>query len=116
ARGGEAQAEDDVVEPPLEQLQQRLTSDVLGAVTHLEVAAELPFEHPVDAAELLLLTQLDRVLGELGPRLAVLAGRIVAPLDGALVRVAALSLQEDLQTLAPALAAGGSRITCHVRS
>src|SRR5207244_5586883 len=48
--------------------------------------------------------------------LAMLAGRIVTPLDGALVGVAALTLQEELQPLAPALPADGPRVSCHVDS
>ena len=68
-----------------------------AALGHVEVAAELRLEHAVHALHLLLLAQLDGVLGELAAPLAVLAGRIVAPLDGALVGVAALALEEELQ-------------------
>src|SRR5262249_2233160 len=57
--------------------------------------------------------QLDRVLRELRAGLPVLTGRIVAPFDGALVRVAPLALQEQLQTLAPAVPADRSRVSCH---
>src|SRR5262249_32640050 len=93
ARGREAEPVHDVVEPSLEELEERLTGHAAGAIRHLEVATELPLEHAVDPAELLLLAQLDRVLGELGARLTVLARRVVAALDGALVGVAALALQ-----------------------
>src|SRR5262245_8314291 len=90
--GGEPEPVDDVVQPPLEQLQERLARHAADAVGLLEVPSELILEDPVDAPELLLLAQLDRVLGELRTRLSVLAGWIVAALDGALVGVAALSL------------------------
>ena len=83
ARGREAHAVDGVVEAALEQLQQRLAGDAAaGALGLLEVAAELIFEHAVDALDLLLLAQLHAVADHLGlARAAVLAGRHVALLD-----------------------------------
>src|SRR5262249_34823108 len=60
--------------------------------------------------------QLNRVLGELRPGLPVLARRIVTALDGALVGVAALALQEELQALAPAEPTDRSGVSCHVCS
>src|SRR5437867_3364600 len=81
-RGREAEPIDDVVEPPLEQLEQGLTRDPSRPVGKREVSPELPFEHAVDASQLLLLAQLNRVLGELRPGLAVLARRVVPSLDG----------------------------------
>src|SRR5690349_4924478 len=72
ARGREAEPIRDVVEAPLEELEKRLTGHALRLVRHLEVATELGLEHAVDAAELLLLAELDRILGKLRPRLAVL--------------------------------------------
>src|SRR5437763_3675117 len=56
------------------------------------------FRSTVDASQLLLLTELHRVLGELRSGLAVLARRVVPSLDGALVGVAPFALQEELQT------------------
>ena len=105
---------DDVVEPPLEQLQQRLAGDAARPLGRLEVAAELILEHAVDALDLLLLAQLQAVAGELRlARLAVLSGREVALLDRALLRVAALSLQEELHRLAAAQAADRTNVTSH---
>src|SRR3989475_245458 len=116
ARGGEAEPVDDVVEPALEELEQRLAGHAARPVGEREVAAELRLEHAVDAPQLLLLAQLDRVLAEPRARLAVLARRIVAPLGGALVGVAALALQEELQPVAPAVPADGPGVSCHVDS
>src|SRR6478672_1208065 len=96
-RRREAEPVHDVVEPPLEELEECLTRHATRAIRHLEVPPKLALEHAVDATELLLLAELDRVLRELGARLTVLAGRVVAPLDSALVRVAALAFQEELQ-------------------
>src|SRR5690606_7316692 len=80
----------------------------------LEVAAELILQHAVDALDLLLLPQLDAVADDLRPaRAAVLSGRHVALLDGALLGVAALALQEQLHALAAAEAADGSVIPSH---
>src|ERR671915_247606 len=47
------------------------------------------------------------------PAAAVVAGRVVAPLDAALVRQAALALQEQLLALAAALLALGSGVAGH---
>src|SRR5262245_1439746 len=113
-RGGEPEPVDDVVEPPLEELEQRLAGDPAAPIGHLEVAPELSLEHSVDATQLLLLAQLGRVLGELRARLPVLAGRIVAPLDRALVGVAPLALEKELQPLASAVPADRSGVACHV--
>src|SRR5690606_31697010 len=100
---------------PLEQLQQRLAGDAARPVRRLEVAAELILQHPVDALDLLLLAQLHAVAGELRlPRLSVLPRREVAPLDRALLRVAALALQEQLHALAAAQPADGPRVSRHV--
>src|SRR5262245_28742459 len=113
-RGRQAEAVDHVVEPPFEQLQQRDAGDAAGPLGRFEVAAELIFEHAVDALHLLLLAELQAVTGELRfPRLAVLSGREVALLDRALLRVAALALQEQLHRLAAAQPANRSDITSH---
>ena len=114
ARGREAEPVDDVVEPPLEQLQQRLAGDAARAIRHLEVAAELVLEHAVDALDLLLLAQLQAVADELRlAELAVLPRREVALLDRALLRVAALPLQEELHAFAPAEPADRTNVTSH---
>jgi hypothetical protein len=55
----------------------------------------------MDAFELLFLAQLPAVFRYLPARLAVLAWRVATPLDGTLIRVAALSLKEKLYALPP---------------
>jgi hypothetical protein len=102
ARVREAESVDHVVEPPLEQDHQRFAGDALRPVRFLEQLPELPLEQAVHALQLLLLAELEAVLGELHAPLAMLAGRIVATLDGALVGVAPLSLEEEFQTFTPA--------------
>src|SRR6185369_7351288 len=106
ARGGHAQAEHDIVEPALEQLEQVLPRAPALALGHGEVAPELALQHAVDALGLLLLAQLDAVVGELGPRQPMLARGIVPPLDGALVAEAPRALEEQLDAFTPALPAG----------
>src|ERR1041384_5862595 len=95
-----------LVEPRFEQLQQPLAGDALGARRLGVGLAELALEQAVDAPHLLLLPQLLAVVGE--PRaafLAVLARRIGAPLDGALVGEAFLRLEEELLAFAAGVAA-----------
>src|SRR5438128_9203072 len=110
-RGREPEPVGHVVEPPLEQLQQRLARDAARALRLLEVAAELVLEDAVDALDLLLLAELHAVAGHLLlPRLAVLTGSEVALFDRALLGVAALALEEQLHSLAAAQAADRSDI------
>src|SRR5436190_12357285 len=114
ARGRQPESVDDVVEPPLQQLQQRLAGDPARPVGHLEVAPELVLQHAVDALDLLLLAQLQTVPDQLRlAQLAVLPRRQVALLDCALLRVAALALQKELHAFAPAQPADRTDVTCH---
>src|SRR5262249_22631283 len=105
---------DDVVEPPFEQLEERLAGDAPLAVGDLEIPAELVFEHTVDALDLLLLAQLEAVAHQLRlAPLALLTRRQVALLDRAFRGVAALPFQEELHPLAPAQPADRTDVTCH---
>src|SRR5690349_702042 len=97
ARVREAEPEDHVVEALLEELEQVLARLAFRRAAPRVVAAELRLEQPVEALDFLLLAQLYAVLGELGAPLPVLAGRIGAALDGALVGVAAVALQVHLE-------------------
>src|SRR5262249_9533528 len=105
---------DDVVEAALEQHQQVLAGDALHARRLVVVAAELALGDAVDALDLLLLTQLLAVVRQLlAPRLTVLAGRIRAPLQAALVGVAAIALQEELHVFSTAQTTNGTDVTSH---
>src|SRR5215211_3426826 len=113
ARAGEPEAHEHVVEAALEQAQEVLAGNSRLATRLVVVVAELLLEHAVVAARLLLLAQLHAVLGLLLAPAAVVAGRVRAPLDAALVRQAALALEEELLTLAAALLALGSGVASH---
>src|SRR4051812_32021303 len=104
---GQARAVDDVVQPRLEQLQQRLTGLALGARGLLVVAAELPLQHAVGIAGLLLLLELKQVLALLDAAAAVLAGRVGTALEGAVA-----ADEVDLETTR--LAGRGAGVTSHV--
>ena len=107
ARGREAEAHEDVVQAALEQGQKVLAGDARLRRRSLVVVAELLLEHAVVPPRLLLLAKLHAVLGLLLAPTAVLARRVVATLDAALVRQAALALEEELLALATALLALG---------
>src|SRR3954469_1359192 len=111
--GSEAEAYEHVVEPRLQQPQEVLAGDAGLTARLLVVVGELPLQHAVVAARLLLLAELQAVLGLLLAAAAVIARRVRAPLDAALVREAALALEEELHALAAALLALGSSIACH---
>src|ERR1700722_15032765 len=113
--------EDDVVQPQLEIAQQVLAGDAGLAARLLVEVTELLLQEPVDPPGLLLLPQLGQVFGALPHAVtAVLAGRVGAAVavghrlgDGALQRVAALALQEQLGPLTPAETADGSGVSSH---
>src|SRR3954469_5342316 len=113
---GEAGPVHDVVQPRLEDLQEDLTGLALLLVGLFVVAAELLLQHAVDAAGLLLLTQLQQVLAVLAATPAVLARRVGPDLDRALRGLALAALEEQLHLLAPAHAAVGSGVTGHLGS
>src|SRR6187397_71902 len=114
ARGGEAEPVDDVVESRLQHAQQVVAGDATLLRRLLVVVAELLLEQPVVAARLLLLAQLQQVLALLDPAAAVLARRVGAALNRALLRQAALALEEELHPLAAADAALGSEVAGHL--
>src|SRR6266496_3861919 len=113
ARGRKAEAVHDVVEPRLEHPQQRLARHARAARRLLVVGAELLLEQAVVAPRLLLLTQLQQVLALLDAAAAVLARRVAAALDRALLGQAALALEEELHALAAALLALGGAVASH---
>src|SRR5204862_8281255 len=113
-RGGEAEAVDDVVEPRLEHPQQLLAGDPRALRGLRVVGAELLLEQAVVAARLLLLAKLEQVLRLLDPAAAVLARRIAAAFDRALLRQAALALEEELHALATAELADWTAVPRHL--
>src|SRR5215218_2637819 len=113
ARRGEAKADEHVVEAALEHAQQVLAGDARLTAGLLVVRAELTLEHAVVAPRLLLLTQLDAVLALSLTPAAVVARRVGATLDAALVGEAALALEEKLLALPPALLALRAGVSCH---
>jgi len=114
ARGGKAQAKDDVVETSLEQHQQILTRLPLHRGSLVERSTELPLEQSVHTLDLLLLAQLHAVVGEARPALSVDPGRIRPALDRTLLAEAAVSLQEELGAFPPTKSTCGSQVSCHV--
>src|SRR5207237_3031049 len=113
ARGGEAEPVDDIVETRLEQPQQLLARDAGALRRLLVVRPELLLEQAVVAARLLLLAELQQVLALLDAAAPVLARRIRTALDRALLRQAALALEEQLHPLAAADAALRAEISRH---
>src|SRR6266540_28514 len=116
ARAAEAGAVDDVVEARLQELEQHLAGDALAPRGFLVVAVELLLEHPVDAPRLLLLAELEQVLGFLGAATPVLAGRVGASLDRTLGALALGALEEELGLLPPAELAVRTCVACQLDS
>jgi hypothetical protein len=104
---GEAGAVDHVVEAALQQLEQVVAGLALATRGLDVVVVELPLEHAVGVARLLLLLELRAVLALLDPGAAVLAGRV-----GALLvrRVAA----DEVDTETARLLGHGAGVAGHV--
>ena len=115
-RAAEAQAVDHVAEAALELLQEELAGDALLRARALEGEGELPLQHAVESLHLLLLAELEavalRLLLDAGP-LAVLAGDVVALFDRALLREAAVALEEELHPLTAAKTTDGTGVSRH---
>src|SRR5215203_1669084 len=110
AGGREPEPVDNVVEPGLEHPQKLLAGDPRTARRLLVIAAELLLKNPVVAAGLLLLAELEQILGLLDAAAAMLARRIASALHRALLGQAPLALQEELEPFAAAVAALGAEV------
>src|SRR4051794_22964582 len=113
ARGREAKAHEDVVQARLQHLKEVLARDAGLTGGLLVVMAELLLEHPVVAPRLLLLAKLHAVLGLLLAPAAVVARRVRATFDAALVREGALALAEQHPALAAAMPAPSCAVAWH---
>src|SRR5882672_6799458 len=113
ARRGKAHAVDDVVEPRLQELEELLARGARATRRLLVVAAELALEHPVHAAEFLLLPQLQTVVGQPLPALALDAARRHLELALALQRLGT-ALEKQIGALAASELACGTGISRHV--
>src|SRR3954451_21381134 len=108
-RAGEPGAVDHVVEAALEELQQVVAGLALATAGFLVVADELLLHHAVGETSLLLLTELQEVLGLLDATAAVLAGGVGTLLEGS---VAA----DEVDTETARLAGHGAGVAGHVLS
>src|SRR5487761_141081 len=114
ARSAQAESIYDVVKAKLEVTEQVDAGHAGFALRAAAVVSGLPFLQPVRTASLLLGAELETVVRRLAlAGLAVHARRESAALDGALRRVAALTLEVELGALPPAKAANGSAVVRH---
>jgi len=106
AGGRETGAVHDIVEPRFEDLQQGVTGLAGQPVGLLVVAAELLLQHAVRVASLLLLLELQQVLGVLGAPAAVLARRVGTMFES-------LVVSDQVSPEATGLLGNGSGVTGH---
>ena len=109
----DAEPEDHVIEPQLEDAEQVLARHAGAGLSVLEVVVELALQDAVDAADLLLLAQLEAVVADLAAADAVLAGRRGPPLERALLGIAARTLEEELGAFATAEPADRTGVSSH---
>jgi hypothetical protein len=113
----EAHAIDHIIKPGLEHLQQVFASLAASLDSHAVVAAELPLTDAVNAASLLLPSQLTLVIRNAAPselcHAAMLARRIASLLKGTFRREAALSFEKQFLAFAAAEFTDWSRVLRH---
>src|SRR5438552_6460153 len=107
ARRRESERVDDVVETQLELAKKHFAGDAFLCCGAREVEPELALQQAINALDLLLLAKLQSVAENLGAAPAVLAGRVIAALVGALVLETAVPFEEQLHALTPAQPANG---------
>ncbi len=90
---GKAQTVDHVVQAPFQQHQEISAGDPAHALRPLEVTPELLLQDAVHTLYFLLFPELQTVIGNFAPTLTVLSRRVVAPLNGAFVGIAAITFE-----------------------
>src|SRR5438067_5756476 len=115
AAGAETHPVDHAVQPALQVLHHVVAGDALLVRSLFKPAAELTFQHAVDAAHFLLFAKLQAVAHDLRlARLPVLSGNEVALFDSAFLAMAALAFQIKFHALTPALPADRADISRQV--
>jgi hypothetical protein len=100
---GEPQTIHNVVQPTLESNQEVSAGDAFLAVRSLEEEMKLFLGKAVDALDLLLLSQLDAIVGDLtAATLAVFSRRIGSSVESAFVGVASIPFKKKLYVFTPA--------------
>ena len=99
---GEAKTVDDIVQAAFEESEQVRTGYALRHIGTDEIAVELLFQNAIHTTHLLLFTQLGRIVAQLFTGAAMLTGRSLAAVKGALVGKATIALQQELRALATA--------------
>ena len=100
----------------LEELEKQMTGDAFLGGGLLEGVAELLFHQAVDPLHFLLFTKLQTVVGRLATSLTVHTRCVGSPFDGALLGVATLPFEEELEILAPTQTTDASSVTSHSSS
>src|SRR5208283_3805960 len=117
AGGSQVEPVHDVVQAPLEHLDQVFAGDALMTHRLAEEQPELSLQHPVHPLQLLFFVQLHAVIRNLlGPAARPLAGCSLFTGDGALGSLAPVSLEVELVSLGPAQPALGTDIPSHCLS
>ena len=97
---------DYVIQAPLQVDEELFARNPLGVGRLVEGISELPLQQAIESLDLLLLAQFSGVIGELRPAaLSVLTRGVLAPINGALLHVASLPLEKELDSFAPTNAA-----------
>jgi len=110
----EAQAMDHIVQPTLQEAHQLVARVAFGAFGSLKVAAKLTLQDTVVMLHLLLLTQVQTIVGHLAAAVLLLSGRRFASLDATLGRIAARAFEKQLHSVASAEATNGAGVSCHL--
>jgi hypothetical protein len=93
---GKSQPIDQVVQATFQEDEEVGPGDALHPFGFFEEVPELILQYPVHALDPLFLPQLEAVVGELDPALAVLSRRVGPAIDGAFVGITPLPFEVEL--------------------
>jgi hypothetical protein len=103
-----------VIESAFKQDEKVRSSNSLLAIGNFEVVFELSLNQTVHSPDLLLLSQLQAIVGKLASRLAMLSRWVIPPFESTLVRVTTVTFEIQLHCLASANPAIETRIPSQV--
>jgi hypothetical protein len=85
-----------IVQPRLKKLKQHFTGHTFFPLSPAKSSPELFFKKTINFSDFLFFPELNTIVRKLAPALAMLSGRILSPLNSALLCIASIPFEEKL--------------------